>query len=299
LPLAWLAKFERARSLSSSISFLPSLLSNLFPASAQGTSTLLELLNGSAPSGSGTGQNAISALQNAERNETQEIKATAQQPAVQRDIAAFVKAVQSATSVQQLLSDPTAMKVLLTANGLGDQLQFTALARTALLSDPNDPKSLANALSDTRWKSVVQTYDFANKGLSILQNPQVISTITNAYAEVSWRNSIDQANPGLSDALTFRAKAASVTTVDQILGDPILRRVVTTALGIPLQIAFQPLEAQEKAITTRLDISKLQDPHFVETFTQRFLIANGSSAGSAAGSPGLIELGVQAQSLVV
>ena len=47
-----------------------------------------------------------------------------------------------------------------------------------------------------------------------------------------------------------------------------LRTVVTTALGIPLQIAFQPLEAQERAITSQLDISQLQDPKFVETFAQ-------------------------------
>ena len=53
----------------------------------------------------------------------------------------------------------------MTANGLADQIPYTALAQKTLQSNVNDPKSLANTLTDTRWKSVVQTYDFANKGL--------------------------------------------------------------------------------------------------------------------------------------
>ncbi len=52
-----------------------------------------------------------------------------------------------------------------------------------------------------------------------------------------------------------------------------MRKVVTTALGIPLQIAFQPLQAQEKAISAQLDITKFKDPKFVESFVQRYLLA--------------------------
>ena len=88
--------------------------------------------------------------------------------------------------------------------------------------------------------------------------------------------------PGLSNALTFRGEASTINSVDQILGDPVMRKVVTTALGIPLQIAFQPLEAQEKAITSRLDITKFKDPKFVESFVQRYLIAANNSSSAPA-----------------
>ncbi len=107
-----------------------------------------------------------------EQDQTQEIAATAKEPQVQRAIQAFTKAVQSATTPQQLLANPQALNVLLTANGLGDQVSYTALATKTLLSNANDSNALVNQLSDTRWKSVVQTYDFANKGLSIIQNPE-------------------------------------------------------------------------------------------------------------------------------
>ena len=277
-------------------------IASLFPAAGSGTTGgLLGVIFNSGTTGLSLGtSNPITALNNAEQNQTQDIKATAAEPAVARAIASFTAAVKSATSPQQLLSNPTVMQVLLTANGLADQIPYTALAQKTLLSNVNDSKSLVNQLTDTRWKPVVQTYDFANKGLSVIQNPSVVSTIANGYAEVTWRTSLDQTTPGLSNALDFLANASGATTADQILGDPVLRSVVTTTLGIPLQIAFQPLEAQQKAITSQLDISKLQDPKFVQQFAQRYLIAMAQqSAGSSTSQPSLSALAVQAQGLVV
>jgi hypothetical protein len=266
----------------------------------QGAGSTLATLYGYPMQATGTGQNPVTALLSAEQKQTQEINRTASLPEVQRAVNAFTAGVAKAKSVQQLLANPAVMKVLMTANGLADQIPYTALAQKALQSDVNNPKSLVNKLTDMRWKPVVQAYDFANKGLKIIQDPKVIATLANAYAEVTWRKSLDAATPGLSNALAFRKQAASVTSVDQILGDPILRKVVTTAFDIPLQIAFQPLLAQEKAISTRLDISRLKDPKFVESFAQRYLLAEGKKAAATTNTaPDLTALAIQARGLVV
>jgi hypothetical protein len=278
-----------------------SYLTNLYAgSSASGSGSLLATLYGFAGSTSNpTGQNPVAALASAEQGEAQDIKSTAAQPAVKRAVDAFTAGVASAKTVQQLLANPAVMQVLMTANGLADQIPYTALAQKTLQSNVNDPKSLANTLTDTRWKPMVQTYDFANKGLAVLRQPSVISTLANAYAEVTWRNSLDATTPGLSNALTFRKEASTITSVDQILGDPIMRDVVTTALGIPQEIAFQPLQAQEKAISTRLDITKFKDPKFVESFVQRYLVTANTNAANTTAAPDLISLAVQSRSLVV
>ncbi len=248
----------------------------------------------------GAGQkNPIPALTAAEQNQTKEIATTAHQPQIARDIAAFNSAVAAAKDPATLLKNPAVMKVLLTANGLGDQLAYPALVSKALLSNVNDPTSLVNQLADTRWKTVVQTYDFANRGLSVLQNPKVVSTLGNAYAEVAWRQSLDTTTPGLSNALSFRQSAGSITSVDQILGDPTLRTVITTTLGIPQQIAFQSLSTQEQAIRSQIDITKFKDPKFVENFTQRYLIAAGAASTTNSTVSTLSTLAIQAQGLVV
>ena len=285
--------------MGTSLSYLTSLFGT---DTATGSGSLLATLYGLSGQGvTASGQNPATALAQAEKNQTKSVKATAEQPEVKRAIAAFTKGVNKATSVEALLSDPAVMRVLLTANGLADQVPYTALARKALKSDLSDPKSLANTLTDTRWKSVVQTYDLAHKGLAVIQQPKVITAIADAYAEVTWRKSLDKTTPGLSNALTFRAEASKFTSALQILGDPVMRNVVTTALNIPLQIAFQPLEAQEKAITTRLDITKLQDPKFVETFAKRYLLAanTGSTNNDTNTFTDLTTLATKSRGLIV
>ena len=275
----------------------PSLLSLFTPVPSQ-TSSMLTALYGSGASVSSGARNSLSALKFAESNETKSVAATAKQSDVQRDIAAFLHGVASAPDAATALKNPAVLKVLLTANGLGDQLGYTALATKTLLSNIKDNKSLANTLSDTRWKAVVQIFDFANKGLSVLKSAAVQKTITNGYAEIVWRKSLDATTPGLSNALSFRSQAAGIKTADQILGNRTLRTVVTTALNIPQEIAFQGLQAQEKAITSRVDIKRFQDPKFVETFIQRYLIAAGNAAaGASGGNP--TNLGFSTASLIV
>jgi hypothetical protein len=282
-------------------SYLPSLFAGIVSDStSNAASSLLSILDGtSTQATSASATNPVTALTMAQKDEAQEIKTTSQEPAVQREIAAFTKAVQTATSPQQLLKNPTVLQVLLTANGLGDQTSYSALAQQALLSNVNDPNSLVNKLSNTQWKSVAQTYDFANSGLSIIQNPKVISTIANGYAEVTWLNSLDATTPGLSNALTFIQQASSITSVAQIVSNPLYDTVVNTALGIPEEIAFQSVQAQEQAITAKLDVGKLQEPKYVQQIAQQYLIAESNSASSSTSTPSLEALAVQAQGLVV
>lgn len=271
-------------------------LTSLFSSFGAADPLLSALYGGGARSGLGSGQTPVQALATAERTQPQAVKATAAQPAVQHTVAAFTAAVNSAKSVKQLLSNPAVMNVLLTAHGMSDQIGYTALATKALTSNPVDPMALVNRLTDTRWKTLAQTYNFAGGGLKAIQNPKTIAAIAQSYAQATWQAGQDSMTPGLSNALAFKAKAPKITTVDQILGDKALRTVVTTALGIPAQIAFQTLGAQENAISSRIDIKKFQDPKFVETFAQRYLVANAADPTSTSSStPGLTTLAVQGQ----
>jgi len=270
-------------------------LTSLFSASVGSGDPILNALYGTGTQSAGSsGQTPVQALTSAEQNETKDVKLTAAQPDVQRAITAFTKAVNGATSVKQLLANPAVMKVLLTAAGMSDQIGYTALATQALTSKLSDPNSLANRLTDTRWKTLAQQYNFATTGLKSIQTPAAIAAIAQSYAQATWQTQQDAVTPGLSNALSFRASASTITSVDQILGNPTMRTVVTTALGIPEQIAFQSLKAQEKAISSQVDISKFKDPKFVESFVQRYLIANRTNvASSSTTTPDLTTLAVQ------
>lgn len=240
----------------------------------------------------------LTALKLAKKNEAKEVAREAKDPVVARDVALFRQGIAKAKDVTAALQNPNVLKVLLTSNNLGDQAGFTALAQKALMSDPSDPKSLVSKLADTRWKTAAQTYDFAKNGLSALQDSKVQDTLANAYAAVKWRESLNKQNPGLSNAMRFQAQAASITNVDQILGDKVNRDVVLTALNIPPQIAYQTLDAQERAVSKRLDVAKLQDPHFVQTLTQQYLLNKAQSAQETSSAPDLFSLVSQVRGIV-
>jgi hypothetical protein len=114
-----------------------------------------------------------------------------------------------------------------------------------------------------------------------------------------WRQSLDKATPGLSNALTFLSQASSIKSVDDILGDAVNRAVVTTALGIPEQIAYQDLTAQEQAVSSRVDIAKFQDPKYITSLTDQYLLSMQQQAQSSGTSTDLISLATQASGLIV
>lgn len=280
--------------MSSSLSYLISLYGQI--GNAGGTASLLDTLygNGGAGQASGSGASPIAALASAEKNEAAQVKTTAGEATVKNAMTAYTKVVNSGRSLDQILSDPSVLNVLLKANGLSDQIGNTALAKKVLLSNLSDPNSLANVLTDSRWKTLAQTYNLHVNGIKALNSPSVIDAITQGYAQMTWQQEQDATTPGLSAALTFIQEAPHIKSVDQILGNATVRNVVTTALGIPAQIAFQSLTAQETAIGSRLDVQKFQDPAFVQSFAQRFLIEKNTSTATTSPNASLTTLAVQA-----
>jgi hypothetical protein len=230
----------------------------LFSSSSSTSDIATSMLNTLFSGATATSSTAVSTgnplvdLKLAQANETTDVAREAKTPQVARDIAAFQKGVANAKDIQTALQNPNVMKVLLTANNLSTYIQYPALAQKALLSDPSQSNSLVNKLSDTNLLNTTKSFDFAKNGLAALNDPKVISTLSNAYAEVLWRQSLDQATPGLSNALAFLSQASSIKSVDDVLGNSVNRSVVLTALGIPEQVAFQELTAQEQDITPAL-----------------------------------------------
>jgi uncharacterized protein DUF1217 len=231
--------------------------------------------------------NPITDLKVAKQEQTAAVAQEALDPQVANALTAFRTAVKNATSIQSALLNPDVQQVLLTANGLSNYIGDTGMVQKLFLSDPSNPSSLVNEFGDSSVLSAVQSFDFAKNGLSELQNPKVLASLTNGYAEVMWRQSLDQATPGLANALSFQNQASSIKSVKDILDNETNFEVITTALGIPEQIVNQDTAAQTSAISSRLNISKLQDPNYVNSLTDQYLLAmqeqSSGSSGSIAG----------------
>jgi hypothetical protein len=244
--------------------------------------------------------NSVTDLALAQQEQARGVAQEAKQPQVVNDITAFKTAVSNSKTIQDALANPAIQKVLLTANGLSSYIGETALVQKLFLSDASDPDSLVQKFSNAAWLNTVHNYNFAQNGLAELQDPKTIAALSNSYAEMQWRLSLNQATPGLANALTFLGQASSIKSVNDILGNMTNFEVITTALGIPQQIVNQSTTGMENAITSRLDFSKLQDRQYVTSLTDRYLLTmQENNSSSSSGGTSLATLAAQTTSLLL
>lgn len=256
---------------------------SLFPSSA-GSIDYASLFSGGSGS-TGAAYNAGTvhvAISQAEKNEAKQLAQVAKDPIVQRDLARYKKVVASAKSMEDVLDDPVARQVFMKANGLGADVNNVGLAKKALMSDPYASDGLAFKLASVNgtWLSTVRAYNTNLLGVGVLQTSDAIKEVSDNYVAEKRLDMLDQQLPGLGTALLFKKQASTFDETIKILGSKLGREVVTTALGIPREIAIQSLNAQEKAINSRLKIENLQKPDFVDKLAQRYLLAyNGVLGG--------------------
>ncbi|MCO6419579.1 DUF1217 domain-containing protein [Siccirubricoccus sp. KC 17139] len=245
------------------------------------------LFGGSASStASGDATSALLALKRAQTDtaEAKGIAAEQKDPVTITALKQFDTALAKAKDVNAALKDPRILKVLLPALGLSDQLAYPGLVQKALTADPKDTKGLLASL-DGRFKAAAQTLDLKAKGLDGLKDPATIQKLKDGFLEYQYKAGLDEQNPGLSDALYFIENAGAESNIYNILGNSVLRRVVTGALGLPDAIAVQSVEAQARAITSRLKLADLQDSRKVQLLAQRYVMARADTSAGTASSP--------------
>lgn len=208
----------------------------------------------------------------------------ARNPQLTREMEGFAKAAAKAQDVKAALRDPRVLNVLLPALGLPDAVGQPGLALRALTADPKNRDGLLARLSDTRWKAAAATLNLHERGIEALRDPKVQASLADGLRRLAWRDELEAGQAGVGDALLFRERAATAKTAYDVLGDPIMRRVLTTALGLPQAIVVQSVEAQARALTSRLDLDKLQNPREVAKLAERYVIAAAGSGGGTAGA---------------
>ncbi len=196
----------------------------------------------------------------------------------------FQAAIGKAKDIKAALQDPRVLNVLLPALGLADQAAYPGLVQKALTADPKDSKGLLASL-DKRFTTAAQTLDLKAKGLAGLQDPKLQQKLMDGFVEYQYRTGLDEQSPGISDALYFLQNAKGQNNVYNILGNNVLRRVITGALGLPDSIVVQPIETQAAAITARLKLADLNDPRALQKLAQRYVIAAAGSSSGSASSP--------------
>jgi len=262
-----------------------STVSMLFGSGSSSGGINYSFLTGGTSSSGGVAASAGSikaALVNAEKNEAKQIAQVAKDPQVVKDLARYDKVVKNAKSLNDVLDDPVARRVFMTANGLKDFADYVGMAKKVLASDVSDASSPAARLASVNgaWYDTVKKYPVGLAGIGVLQVSDAIAEVKNNYMAEKRLDALDAQMPGLGSAVLFKQVASKLEDAVDVLASGLGREVITTAFGIPKQIAVQSMVAQEKAINQRIDVAKLQDARYVDIIAQRYLLVlNGGLGG--------------------
>ncbi len=206
---------------------------------------------------------------------------------VQKDVERGLAALEKVTTVDELFKNYRALEFVTSALGIGSRLSSPGLLKRALLSDPNDDKSLINQLNSPSLKNAQSTLKLRDTGVATLKAQAFLDELVDSFKRTRYEQNIAQDNPEVTKARYFKTNAKNATdNIYKILGDQVLRDVVTTTLGLPREIAIQPVETQAKAVTSRIDITRFNDPAFVDKFIQRYLNAADQKKQQAGGTSG-------------
>lgn len=209
----------------------PAILSMLYSGGARSGAVDFSFLAKGATSGGSAVADAGSikiALANAEKHEAKQLAQVAKDPQVQKDLARYAKVVKSADSIEDVLNDPIARKVLMTANGLKGDVDNIGLLKKALMSDPSDPKSVAARMSGVNgaWLEFARKYDIAEYGLDRLYPQQ-------DGVAGRWRVSLEREGKPL-EAMLEVTKARGGGLLAEVDGIPVPITVVNGEVTVDL-----------------------------------------------------------------
>ena len=206
-----------------------------------------------------SGVSAALSFQMLQKNPTQQIAQFGQTAQIMREVDYFKKKAGSLTSMDGLIKDRRLMTFALSAFSLDDEAKYPARLKKVLESDLDDKASLANRLSDNRYREIAAAFDFANSGMNKLQDAAFLEELSQKYVLNEFEKALGNNNPALREATYFLRNIGNITSPYEILGDSVLRSVVTFTLNLPQQIAVQSVESQARLIEGRLDLGKFQD----------------------------------------
>jgi hypothetical protein len=183
----------------------------------------------------------------------------AKTPAMQRDVDAFRERIGSIATASDLVKDRQLLKVALGAFGLDADLPNKAFVEKVLDSAAGDPKALANRLADKRYRDLSQTFGFGNEGNQLAKRPDIVEKLVRAYETRQFEIAVGDQNEDMRLALTATrelAELSSSSATDRtlwltVLGQPPLRRVFETALGLPKSFGSIDLDQQVEVFRSK------------------------------------------------
>lgn len=177
----------------------------------------------------------------------------------QRDIEYFKKEMPKITTIEELVDNHRLLRVALGSVGLGADVKNRAFIKKVIASDLQNPKSLANRLSDMRYKRLANMFGSLGSQQSV--NLQSVGQSADKYLTLSFEAAVGEKSNAIRLALYAKRELAELalekntdrTKLYKILGSAQLREVFETYLRLPKSFGKLDLEKQVEIFQSKIN----------------------------------------------
>ncbi|RBI71118.1 flagellar protein [Roseovarius sp. TE539] len=226
-------------------------------------------------------------------------------PALSRDTDHFEREIGKVQTAEALVSDRRLLRVALGAFGLQDDIDSRFFIRKVLEGGTASPDTLANRLTDDRYRQLADAFGFGAAGGPRTAIPGFGTAITDAYRSRRFEIAVGESDAALRLAMNARrelpriaaAPVAEDTRWLRIMGTPPLREVFETALGLPDGFGRLELDRQVAVFRERssaqlgLDsLSSLTDEAVLDRVVRRYVLREQADSFVSRASPASVAL---------
>lgn len=222
-----------------------------------------------------------------ERTIENQQKAYNESQPVQRATDYFREKITSIRSAEELVDDRRLLEVALGAYGLDEDINNKFFIKTILDEGTKEDEALANRLTDPRYRDFSAAFGFGDSDIPNTILEYFSEDIISRYEDRQFEKAVGDQNNDLRLALNLETGLADI--VDNggsnnaswfsIMGNPPLRNVFQTALGLPQSIAtidvdkqLEVFQERSQAIFGTDEVTDFTNPEQQEKLIRLFLI---------------------------
>lgn len=235
-----------------------------------------------------------------ERTYDAQLEAHSNSTVQKNDAAYFAENIGKIDTAEKLVSDRRLLGVSLAAFGLQDDIDNKYFIKTILSGGLVDPDSLANRLTDERYKSLTKAFGFGDLPVARTKLSYFADEILAKFKTESFEVAVGEQNNDFRIALNAKEELDKIATSDaaddtkwfQVMGNPPLRQLFEVALGLPSSFGQIDLDQQLSVFRDKVgaafdtgEVAQFTaDSEMTEKLVQRFLLQSQISQAATPSS---------------
>jgi uncharacterized protein DUF1217 len=220
---------------------------------------------------------------------------------ITRELTYFAENIGKITTAEELVGDYQLLKVALGAYGLDEDIDSKFFLKEVLSEGTGDDSDLANKLTDKRYETLAAAFAFDGEDgpASTIDTEALIAEVSKNYQERQFEIAVGEQDESMRLAMSLDRDLTELMDKDTtddgrwfaVMGNPQLRQVFDTAIGLPKELAMLDLDTQLVQLRDKSEqffdapeVTDFSDPEKMDKLLRYYVIRaeiNGENTGSA------------------